>query len=187
MIARFYRVVALAALMLAVPSAWAEDYLLYWQIVDAEDEGQNSLEFSYATLRYVASDTAPGDNTATDLLYVYNAQGNTGSQFVMSSSGNPDSTSAVFSGPVGAVDDPAKAFLVELWNADDTLAGWYKVSYATVSSSIWSTEDITSAGSIAPAMFNSFTAAVPEPSSGLLLIIGAGLLALRRKGRARYP
>ena len=80
------------------------------------------------------------------------------------------------------------SFVVELGNWDDSTDSWVGIArsqsytYAQLSNHIirnWGTSGATTAQ--APFVADSY--AVPEPSSGLLLLIGGGLLALRRKRR----
>ena len=68
-------------------------------------------------------------------------------------------------------------FLMELLGADDTVlaySDYYQYEYlaAMTGNLMWSVKDF----SVAPAM-------MPEPSSGLLLLMGGALLGLRRKRR----
>ena len=174
------RSLALLALMFAALPALSG--VLYWQVSSAEDENGNALTFSYATVRMGDSSMEPGVDAETGMLNAFDTDGNQVSPYVMSSGGN--STVAIYSGPISNPDDLSKSFLVELWNESDSLVGWQMYAYDDVDSYIWSADALASVGTVLPATFNSFTAAVPEPSSGLLLIIGAGLLALRRNGRA---
>ena len=177
------RSLALLALMFAALPALSG--ALYWQVSNAEDEGGNALPFSYATVRMGDSSMEPGVNAETGMLNAFDTDGNQVSPYVMSSGGN--STVAIFSGPITSPDDLSKSFLVELWNESDSLVGWQMCAYDDVDSSIWTADVLTAVDMVLPAKFTSFTSAAPEPSSGLLLLVGAGLLALRRKGRARYP
>ena len=74
------------------------------------------------------------------------------------------------------------SFSVELYSLQDMemklLAVSDFVSYGALSGSIYSAG---ASGGSGPYTFTSFTAAVPEPTSGLLALFGGGLLALRRR------
>jgi hypothetical protein len=75
---------------------------------------------------------------------------------------------------------PEWSFYIELWNYDNgswTLVG---TTESSTYSQLKSSGAIRSSMSMSNALFTP-TAAVPEPSSGLLLLMGGALLALRRR------
>ena len=90
----------------------------------------------------------------------------------------------------GAGFDSSWSFYVELWNSttdfnDSTWAGQSTpMSYTDVSNLVKSGFDPSFSGvngAIGSAALSSYTTAAPEPTSGLLMLIGLGALALRRK------
>lgn len=100
----------------------------------------------------------------------------------------PDPTEGIFvsAGPVwssfGSYGDAAYSFLVELGHWEDdkwtVMAVSAAVSYAELVQGGWTTDNINDYprhGPWAP------TFSVPEPTGGLLVMIGASLLALRRR------
>ena len=85
-----------------------------------------------------------------------------------------------------AAGSPEFNFIVELGNLDasdnwTTIAYSEPVSYTSLSAYIHETFDLNP-GQFAAWTPTSFTS-VPEPSSGLLMLIGGALLALRRRNR----
>ena len=73
-----------------------------------------------------------------------------------------------------------QSFFVELYNGTKWVAESQKITYST----LWANGSIFKSGSIAPATitpttFGSYN--VPEPTSGLLFLIGGVLLGLRRR------
>ena len=84
---------------------------------------------------------------------------------------------------------PEYSFIVELGNIDSsdnwtTVATSASAAYSTLGDYIHETFDINP-GQIAVWSPTTFTAPVPEPSSGLLMAVGLALLALRRKRTER--
>ena len=85
-------------------------------------------------------------------------------------------------------NDTSYKFVVEMLSVNETNDGWNRgwtsgtpMTYAELKSAGYVSEGGISAGSV-----NSWTSSVtiPEPTSGLLLLVGGSLLALRRKRRA---
>jgi hypothetical protein len=89
-----------------------------------------------------------------------------------SSYGAPAGVYAGFNGEVGS-------FLVELWNESDERVGYSDCSYADLANYIYNST--TGGGSTSPMVVSQV---VPEPTSGLLTLLGLAGLALRRKRRA---
>ncbi len=138
---------------------------LYWQASTSE-------KFDYALL--VAEDKDSGTKTTLDAL----------------ASQAPDNKSTlVTQTSLDSLADPeAYLFYVEMVNytggdpAYDVVATGYKYGYGDlVSSGYVATGAIDSNAAQAAAAAGNMGSAVPEPSSGLLLVIGGAMLALRRR------
>lgn len=166
------KTVAAIALAFAAMTATA-DYMVYWEVDGATnlypaDADQNALAFKYATIK-----ANPGSG---DALHVYNSNGDTGYWRLYAKSDNTRSTGAAYS---GLFDDSTTSFLVELWTDDRTRVGWQTYSWDTVKASILDADTPQMTGT---ATAFKATAFVPEPTSGLLVLLGMAALTLRRKG-----
>lgn len=164
------KVVVLLLVVLGVGSVRAS--ALYWQVA----EGSSSDSFDYALLK-VVSDSAPETVVAT--LGGAAAEGTAPNQKV-----------SVQNTDLGQYGVEGYSFFVEMANyaAGGT---WSEVAKGQT----YSYKDLVSGGYVATGLVDSFTAsanaanfnmgapaaAVPEPSSGLLLLIGGAMLALRRR------
>lgn len=162
------KIVLLTFAALAFASAHAGT--LYWQV----QEGTTSEEFGYALLKAYQTDGGSVD-TATTIAGA-TAEGTAPNQYV--SMQNTD---------LGSYSDSGYTFFVELANYSDN--AWHSVSKGAR----YTYDDLVSAGYVATGLTDSISAmtaasnfnmgAVPEPTSGVLLLIGGSLLALRRRRR----
>jgi len=166
------KIFSVLAIALAATAARAEDSYLYWMVSGA-NYNNSAIDFAYATIKAEGSDSylnlyAPG---ATD-----------SSISALASTAYPNGMSASTDGgafaQITAYNDSATTFLVELWNADNTVVGWQSYSYDAWKNFVYTS---TGAGSASPL---TVSAVVPEPTSGLLMLFGLAGLALRRKRRA---
>ena len=165
----------LAALAVACAACTAFADLFYWQISEAVygastgREGE-SVEFSYAS---VSAD----DGTTRHLLHVYDQSGET--EFWRLYARQDDATSAnpTYSGSFDS--SLISSLYVQLWDSSDTEVAWQRYTVSDVSGSIWkgATDTAPSGG----ATVWTVTSVVPEPTSGLLLLLGLAGLGLRRK------
>ena len=194
-----------AVLLVCALCAHAEDTLLYFQIVDkptiitfdnqtvAWDEyvwNKNGTDYSVNAARVVSMD---GD-TPSPLLLGFSSNG----EFVpsgLSMMPMDDAYLPTFLYAVLPSNAAELSFAIELGNFDNgawtTLATSGSLAYSSLESAegaagytYLTSPDAFSLNGLmawAPQAYP-----VPEPSSGLLLLVGAGLLALRR-GRARAP
>ncbi len=137
---------------------------LYWQVGDS---GYTGSDAAYAAL-YA---TTAGSDAAMLVDGDYSlANGNTGP----------------FASDLGETTGATYSFFVELYNASgDTVFVGDSANYDTLVSSGY----VSTSGVLTPTYAGASWAAVqtgsvPEPTSGVLLLVGAGMLALRRRRRA---
>lgn len=152
-----------------------EGLYFYWMIDQTKEEA--SPESFYYAMISVTGDDVPDDT--------YLGTGGYTLVFPSGESIIPDTqlgttTEAVYSSLAGLAeyDLSALSFAVELYSEDDKLIGTSEgVRYA----------DLLNGGYIYRDMWTTtempyvFTVSVPEPSGGLLVLLGLGALALRRK------
>jgi len=85
---------------------------------------------------------------------------------------------------VSAFSDSASYF-VELYNSSGTVAQSSAISGAALRSAMaYYSGSGLSVGAATPASFGGFTSAVPEPTSGMLFLVGGLLLGLKRRRQA---
>ncbi|MBQ6007256.1 MAG: PEP-CTERM sorting domain-containing protein [Kiritimatiellae bacterium] len=144
---------------------------------------------SAGTLYWQASNES-GDSFDYALLVAEEIGSGTKSTIGAVASQEPDKTSTlVTQTSLDSLADPeAYLFYVEMVNytggdpAYDVVATGYKYGYGDlVSSGYVATGAIDSNAAQAAAAVGNLGSAVPEPSSGLLLLIGGAMLALRRR------
>lgn len=150
--------------LVAVP-AFGDVEALYWQ-VDSASNPEN-IPFTYAAM-------VGTDGTSNTYL-----EDSAGSVF-QRSIGSGTTTEQISSLLDPNVDYTSWSFFIELWNYDNgnwTLAG---TTTSETYTKLKTDGAIRSSMSMSTALFTP-TASVPEPTSGLLLVIGGALLALRRR------
>lgn len=153
----------------SVPAA--EEAILYWMIEDSGD-----YAFDFARLYAVGADNKPA------LLPGYNkSSGEIIDDFIALADGSRRRTEETAFGYLAASDDwTDRSFFVELLVDDGN------VGTVTANSRRYSYKEVESAIGFGmsqdphPISFAGF-AAVPEPSSGLMALLGLAALALRRK------
>ena len=158
--------VVAAAVAIATTAIADANSLLYW-MVDNPTYNDEAVEFDYATIKAV------GQNSDASYLYLFNQGGKTDQieAYTISDYTTGGIYSGLFDG--STVDN----FLIELFNASNDLVAWQNVKYSQASAN----------GSIATTMaagganVYSISQVVPEPTSGLLLLLGFAGLALRRR------
>ena len=201
--------VAAALLTVGVSSA-AENDVLYWMVDDtavvtrtdgtvatisdylASPDVAVSGSYNAARVRVTGGGIQEGQDVFLDLYDVDSGVVNTGGSYGVLFSddvggywgaGVPTGNQSP-SGDFSA-GSPEYSFTVELGNIDSsdnwtTVATSAAVAYSSLGDYIHETFDINP-GQIAVWTPTEFSAVVPEPSSGLLTVIGLALLALRRR------
>ena len=160
------------------------DYM-YWQVSDATftTPSKADADFAYATVR---ADDGSGEGAkigdhASEYYKLYTIDNGVSTatdqyKFYSDGANSTDGGAAFF----GSFDSTVNSFLFELWNADGSLVGYASRNRAEILSSI-SSDSIL--GGSHPTSYSPFvlTGVVPEPTSGLLLLLGFAGLALRRR------
>ena len=145
----------------------ADYQYLYWMVDETHDTDQ--YQFAYATVK-------TGDSS---YLNLYDQSGDTGSyKFYISDYATANtglSTSAGYAG-LGDGNYSDSTFLFELWNQYDEKVGWKSVGYSALAGNIFANTQ-SGSGSTPFVVSN----VIPEPTSGMLLLIGIAGLALRRR------
>ena len=202
-----FKMAAYATVALTAGVASAGDDILYWMIDNSatvEKDGVTTSITSFfdtydapegsafaARVRVTGGDIQDGQDVFLDLYIpgygVDTGNGDLGVEFGdvggYWGAGVPTGNQSP-SGDFSA-GTPEYSFIVELGNIDasdnwTTVATSASAAYSTLSDYIHETFDINP-GQIAVWTPTEFSAVVPEPSSGLLTVIGLALLALRRR------
>ncbi len=206
-----FKKAACAAVALTAGVASAGDDVLYWMIDNSatvEKDGVTTSITSFfenygapegsafaARVRVTGGDIQDGQDVFLDLYIpgygVDTGNGDLGVEFGDAGgywgAGVPTGNQSP-SGDFSA-GTPEYSFIVELGNIDSsdnwtTVATSASATYSSLGDYIHETFDINP-GQIAVWSPTTFTAPVPEPSSGLLMAVGLALLVLRRKGAAQ--
>ena len=158
------------ALLSVAFNAMATDQYIYWMVGDnATLDGQKLAENTYyakvkadgSYLNFYASPDAGVD-------YGYGEWATVNTTFNMPTF-------------AGTFETLPTSFIVELYNEKNTSAAGSWVGQATLN---WDPSDITSGGmTIANYAMATAFHSIPEPTSGLLLLLGVAGLALRRKNK----
>lgn len=197
-------VLAGAATVLAPGAAHADDLMvLWWQVGDAEDWSEDGESLKDVIVQKV---NGMGETTAYDLGVeaARIRETSTGTYLHMLNPADIDN-------PTASSFDLSEMYVPTLWQADvsDFASGApefaFVIELGNFESGTWSVlalsevvayTDLLTSDAIAPAgggfnphyaspwMASTYT--VPEPSSGLMLLVGAALLALRRGKRRAH-
>ena len=151
----------------------AEDYYLYWMVdKDATLDTDTPLSGTYYAK---VKDASTGD-----YLNLYRAPGaeSYGTEYMV----NLASSRPTFAGIFSAIPSETSTYFVELYNTSGTSPNSW-VGQATLE---WGGNNFIASGSVAlPPDWASASRfqSVPEPTSGMLLLLGVAGLALRRKNK----
>ncbi len=176
---------AIALAVMAVASFVVKADYLYWQIEDARFTTPSGADanFEFATVRNGDKATATdqiGSASEYYTLYTINngQSAATGQYQFYSDENNLNSTDG---GPqfFGDFSGTVSMFLFELWDADGNLVGYsektrQQIGYAISPSGGFSGESIA----YRPFVLQDV---VPEPTSGLLVLLGIAALSLKRR------
>ena len=168
-----FLLLAVAALFVRVASA--DMQLLYFMLDNPlAVEGGGTLSASDYSFAMVAFTDSDGENPTSSYLTLYGGGGTAQGQAVTSGSTDP-----LY---VGLGDSPTGNILFEMW-LESPEGSFERVAYSSASLSELDSYIVSSMapGGAVPYVVSTVHA-VPEPTSGLLVLLGAAVLALRRKG-----
>lgn len=171
------RIVAVLAACVFGTAAMAD--VLNWQI---DSDNYESFDFQKVVVHYAADEAAT--STSARLQFVGSGAGGTSASDYVYDFGTTKSSDTLVSTaysfqnylPERYTTASALSFYVEFLNASDQVTGWENFSVSSADfqnyiSSSWNDVVVTPISA----------RAAPEPTSGLLLLMGGALLALRRK------
>lgn len=177
----------IAALLTATFASVVSAQVLYWQVNSdvtiSGDTSKAGTTWNYAMLyAYTGTDAS----TATALTsYLFNSDGtsSTDSTYV-DKNYFEDSTPAYAN--LGTTDYTGYSFYIELVNRVDStdtgIARSDAISYSNLGSALQNAVEFNNNWSSINALGASATfTAIPEPTSGIMLLVGAAILGLRRK------
>lgn len=178
---------ALAALILP-GQGWAEDFALYWMIDDA-----NEIEFEYAVVYAVKTDSIEGKtwNQAEgygDVGAIGLPNDGNGGWAYLPKEGSTTATWKQLT-DLGGENWSSYSFYVELLQWDAVNDNEVRVGVSTTSTygDLVTNHHILGSGLTIPSnlvVWAPTTSAVPEPTTGVLFLLGGALLLLRRRADA---
>lgn len=166
------RLVLVAVVALFVHAASAEEEVLYFLIDDPTFVDGTKPTYDYVMVALSDGGTPP--NPSGDYLALYGGGGTAQGQVL-----DADSTAPVY---VGLGDySPTDSILFELW-FEAPEGSWERVAYHSASLNdlrAYIAQGMSMGGATPYRVHDVMP--IPEPTSGLLTLVGAAILALRRK------
>ena len=162
------KIIAAVALAFAAQGVFAADSYLYWMV---DPSVYNSISQEPTTFDY-AKVSVDGGSTYLNWYQYDSLSGYSVSQGDKMYASAGGGTEAAYWGVFDY--SPGTTFLFELYNDDNSVAGFMNVDWVNTSA-------IASGFSTAGVSPFALTSVVPEPTSGLLMLIGMAGLALKRK------
>ena len=177
------KLIAICAVALSA-SAFATDSYLYWMVDEAvtwaDGTATSTPTYTAARVGYAAAD---GSGTTT-YLTIYKASGSeVGDKLEFDSAYG---SSAHYAGGIAStLQTTSYSFFIELLNDSTVVGTSEKLAGNALSSYLTSSMGGTNQPGEAWKGGTFTTAAIPEPTSGLLMLVGLAGLALRRKRMAK--
>lgn len=167
------KLMAMVAMMIAGSAAMADYAYLYWEVGRGE-EWPFLRTFDYAQIRV----TDQGGNVLGNVTALgnYDSTGGGPLTSIYSESPGSNTTLPIFA-KIDGYDNDLYGFVVQAYLEDGTLAWTSQVGYYDqLEGHVWQGDVTAMSGDISP-----WVASIPEPTSGLLLLLGVAGLALRRR------
>lgn len=164
---------AAVVVAIATTAMAGADSILYWMV----DSPFNTYKDEYSDFTYVKV-LAVDRNEPEGASYLNVWDPNKSDTHVQRAYDLPSagySTGGIYSGVFDG--DTVDYFLVELYDASNSRVAWQSVSYLTALNNGSISSPLAAGG----ATVYTITQVVPEPTSGILLLLGFAGLALRRK------
>ena len=149
----------------------AEDSWLYWML------GDNAPAAGYDTVK--VRGLSNNDTENAGYLSLYYPSGDLAGYSVAGSTASAMNSEGVGLYAQLATDRTYSSFIIELWNDSQFIAQSETLSAAMAAAHIETGNSIGFASAWMPQTY-----AIPEPNSGLLMLIGCAMLALRRRKAA---
>ena len=178
---RLNRIVLAFLFALAVSPSFG-DYL-YWMIDDGSYRAWENPSFAFAKIRVDGKQQydlmlsyVDSDNPTYESTYLLASDGGISEDLTVTPGTRIDGAWA----NLDLVDvDATTSFVIELYNENMTRVGRSVVSYGALENSIFDAK--LTGRELGPSKAFGAWGVVPEPSSGLLMLCGLALLALKRK------